>query len=342
MATKIYRPCDLIRTSDNRVRQRVGVQPRFGVEFQRIRPPPSQSPPSQSPPSQSASAQTVSNDSRSPAVSSSPAASVDVASTKPAALRPPALKGVTWLPLPTLTRGLTAGYTSHPGSSTWMLWMNPQLLSFRFIPGTKYPEHSPVRAVDNQPATWVPTMVTAFNGAFKLSDHVGGYEYAGHVVVPLKDGLASLVIDHHGALRVLVWGRDSKSATGLLLVRQNLPPLVDHGVSMTRSTDGLRTWGRTIHNTRRANRSALGALPDGSLLYVYGHNVLPSELAAALVHAGVVTAIDLDMNSGWPAALTYRHSGAHLKAARLSPYMHQLLNAYYKRIPKEFIAVLTR
>jgi len=256
--------------------------------------------------------------------------------------QPPPAAGTVWTPLPTRSRGVARAFSAHPDPSTWLLWMDPRGLRFRFIPGLKYPERSPVRAVDLQPSTWVPDLVAAFNGGFKLSDHVGGYVYAGRTVSPLRDGLASLVVGDDGSLRVVVWGRDLRSTRGLLAVRQNLPSLVDHGRSMTRPTDSLTTWGLTLHHIATANRSALGVLPDGSLVYVYVHDATAPALADALVRLGVVTAIALDMNSGWPAALVFRHTGSRVSSTRLSPVMHQFLTAYYARTTKDFIAVLAR
>ena len=253
---------------------------------------------------------------------------------------PPA--GFVWTPVPTTSLGQDAAYTAHPDARTWALWMNPDLLRFRFVPGYRYPERSPVRAVDRRPSSWVPHLVAAFNGGFKLSDHVGGYYYAGTTEVPLRRGLAALAVGLDGAMRVVVWGRDMTSTAGQLVVRENLPPIVDHGMSMTRPTDRLTTWGLPYRNILRTNRSALGQLSDGSLVYVYVHDAVPSQLAAALIRFGAVTGIVLDMNTGWPAALLYRHDGTRLRVTRLSPVMKQHLDAYDARNEKEFIAVEAR
>jgi len=255
-------------------------------------------------------------------------------------LRPPA--GFAWSAVPTASRGQVPAFTAHPDPTTWDLWMDPSLLRFRFIPGSRWPEGSPVRPADRRPSTWVPGLVAAFNGGFKLSDHVGGYFYAGRVVAPLHAGLASLVVGLDGSMRVVVWGRGLSSTSGLLAVRQNLPPLVDHGVAMTRPTDGVTTWGLPYHHIATTNRSALGQLADGSLVYVYVHDATAPELAAAVLRTGAVTAMALDMNTGWPAALVFRHAGAHVLSARLSPVMHQYLDAYYSRTQKDFIAVDAR
>lgn len=260
----------------------------------------------------------------------------------PAVSRVPPPPGPGWTPVPELVQGQPPAYTSQPDPRTWALWMDPHLLSFRFVPGYRFPEHSPVRPIDLQPSTWVPRMIAAFNGGFKLSDHVGGYFYAGTTEVPLRPGLAAFVIGEDGSLRVVVWGRDVSSTAGLLVVRENLKPLVDHGMSMTRPTDRLTTWGLPYRYILRSNRSALAELANGSLVYVYVHDALPSELAAAAIRLGAVTAIALDMNTGWPAALLYRHDGGRIVATRLSPVMKQHLDAYYARNQKEFIAVEPR
>ena len=235
--------------------------------------------------------------------------------------------------------GAPALDTAHPDAATWLLRMDPSRLRFRFIPGFKVPEGGPVRAVDLSPATWVPWMLASFNGAFKLVDHAGGYFYDGRTVVPLRTGLASLVVGLDGSMRVVVWSRRD-TTTGLLAVRQNLRPLVLDGRSTTRASDTLLTWGRPLRGHLHTNRSALAMLRDGSLVYVYVQNGTPDQLATESIRAGAVTAIALDMNSGWPGALLYRHSGGLVTASLLSPVMHQHLDGYSRQNQKDFIAVL--
>jgi len=219
--------------------------------------------------------------------------------------------------------------------------MDPTRLRFRFIPGYKVPEGGPVRSVDLRPATWLPGMLAAFNGGFRLADHAGGYFYDGRTVAPLRAGLASLVVTLDGSLRVVVW-RSGESTTGLLAVRQNLRPLVRSGRSTTSPQDGLLTWGRPLGGRLRTNRSALAVLADGSFVYVYVHDATPVDLAREAIRAGAVTAMALDMNSGWPGALLYRHSASHMTARLLSPVMIQHLDGYNRQNQKDFISVLDR
>jgi len=246
---------------------------------------------------------------------------------------------IAWQGVGPEVNGAPALDTAHPDAATWLLRMDPARLRFRFIPGYKVPEGGPIRAVDLSPATWVPRMLAAFNGAFKLVDHAGGYFYDGRTVVPLRPGLASLVIGLDGSMRVVVWSRRD-TTTGLLAVRQNLKPLVLDGRSTARMSDALLTWGRPLRGRLHTNRSALAMLRDGSLVYVYVQNSTPGQLATESIRAGAVTAIALDMNSGWPGALLYRHSGRLITASLLSPVMHQHLDGYNRQNQKDFIAVL--
>ena len=173
----------------------------------------------------------------------------------------------------------------------------------------------------------------------ELVDHPGGYFYAGRTVAPLRPGLASLVIGLDGSMRVIVWSRADTTA-GLLAVRQNLKPLVLAGRPTPRASDKVLTWGRPLFGLLHTNRSALAMLRDGSLVYVYVQNSTPAQLAQEAIRAGAVTAIALDMNSGWPGALLYQHAGRVVTANLLSPVMRQHLDGYSRQNRKDFIAVL--
>ncbi len=93
--------------------------------------------------------------------------------------------------------------------------------------------------------------LAAFNGGFKLSADVGGYEQEGHVNSRLRSGLASLAIDRSGRALIGVWG-DGVPAPGeaVYSVRQNLPPLVEGG----RPTPAAADWGLWGANRRRRVR----------------------------------------------------------------------------------------
>jgi len=220
--------------------------------------------------------------------------------------------------------------------------MDSTRLRFRYVPGTSVPEGGPATAADNTPSTWLSRMVAGFNGGFLLKDHVGGYYYLGRTVAQLRPGYAAFEVTKSGGLAVGVWGRNLRMSPDVLVVRQNLRPLVDHGVAMARPGDGPTAWGIANGNLPRANRSALGQLPNGSLVFAYGANVLASTMATSLVRAGVTEAVMLDMNISWPTGFTYSHVGSHLLGSKINYHVVRSPATYYARFRKDFVAVLAR
>jgi hypothetical protein len=263
------------------------------------------------------------------------------ATVKPAPMVPPAVSGLIWHRAGRVVGGQPVNYvaTTRQGSVA-LLWMDPALLSFRFIPGSGWPEHSPILPADRQPSTWVSRLAAAFNGAFKLSNNDGGYYYAGRVVSPLRAGLAALIITQAGRLSVVKWGREQSTTVGLSVVRENLPMLVDNYVAQTSPRDTTSTWGWADYNTPLANRSALGELADGSLVYTYGHNVTAADMSAALVLVHTRTAIMLDMNLSQPGGFVYWNQGGHIEGERILPSIYHLPAVYLHQYRKDFIAAL--
>jgi len=265
------------------------------------------------------------------------------ATPAPATLAPPQVAGVTWKPVGRTVKGQHAVYVAHVTNDTvGLMWMNPQLLKFRYIPGTKYPENSPIRAQDTKPSTWVPRMVAAFNGGFHLKDDKGGYFYAGHTVKPLENGRAVFVVKKDGSLSVGVWGKDITSTSGDEVVRQNMRPLVLHGKSQATPEDDPGHWGLANGGLPHASRSALAQLADGSLVFAYGHEVLASTMGTALTKVGARTAVMLDMNKSWPMGFYYGKSDGGGQPAG-HPILSSVVrdpSSYYEQFTKDFVVAL--
>ncbi|MEI8081838.1 MAG: hypothetical protein WCI74_08340, partial [Actinomycetes bacterium] len=261
-------------------------------------------------------------------------AAVDTPATPGSAI--PGAGSAKWRPVGTRVAGQPAVFlaTAAHGSVTLMR-MDSRLLSFRLIPGWSYPEGSPRTAADRNPNSWVPTIVAAFNGAFKLADGTGGYFYADKLVRPLQNGLASAVITKDGRLTVGKWGRDQQLTADVLMVRQNMRLLVDQGTTSAAPNDDPQKWGRSSH-IKYVNRSALGQLPNGDLVFAYGHDVDAYGMAKTLIGAQVVNAIMLDMNVMWPAGFYFLHSGSHTKAIPINAAMLRDPGAYLKPFEKDF------
>ena len=142
-------------------------------------------------------------------------------------------------------------------------------------------------------------LLAAFNGGFKLAAGVGGYLQEGHVLSPLRPGLASLVIDRSGQVRIGVWDRGVPvPGEAVYSVRQNLPPLVLHGRPTAAAADwGL--WGATLGGGPEVARSAAGQDAAGHLIFAASMSAVPADLASALASHGARIAMELDINPEW-------------------------------------------
>jgi hypothetical protein len=181
-------------------------------------------------------------------------------------------------------------------------------------------------------------LLAAFNGGFKMTSLAGGYMQEGHVARPIRDGLASLVIDRSGRARIGVWGRDVPAAgEAVYSVRQNLWPLVARGRPTAESALWWR-WGGTIGHAEYVARSALGQNAAGELMYAASMSTTPADLAAALARGGARVAMELDINPEWVQLDAASRPGGPLKAR--VPGQHRPANQYLVGWTRDFIAVL--
>ncbi len=181
-------------------------------------------------------------------------------------------------------------------------------------------------------------LLAAFNGGFKLSADVGGYEQEGHVASVLRRGLASLVIDRSGQARIGVWG-DGVPAPGeaVYSVRQNLTPLVLNGRPTALAADwGL--WGATLGGGEYVARSALGQDASGDLIFAASMSTTPADLAFVLAYAGARIAMELDINPEWVQLDVARHPGGALRAS--VPGQDRPADQFLSGWARDFIAVL--
>ena len=181
-------------------------------------------------------------------------------------------------------------------------------------------------------------LLAAFNGGFKLSAGVGGYEQEGHVASALRRGLASLVIDRSGRARIGVW-REGVPAPGeaVYSVRQNLPPLVLDGKPTAAAAD-VGLWGATLGGGEYVARSALGQDASGDLIYAASMSTTPGDLAFVLAYAGARTAMELDINPEWVQLDVAGRPGGSLRAS--IPGQDRPADQYLIGWARDFIAVL--
>jgi hypothetical protein len=133
----------------------------------------------------------------------------------------------------------------------------------------------------------------------------------GRVAVPLAAGRGSIVTYRNGTTEIGAWHR-GVPARGLQIasVLQNLHLLVDHNVLAPTAMSCIRTcWGRTFGSGTDVARSALGITGEGQLVWAAGESLSPAMIGRALVDAGVVRAVELDINPAWVAGYLYVHHG---------------------------------
>jgi hypothetical protein len=120
-------------------------------------------------------------------------------------------------------------------------------------------------------------------------------------------------------------------------VRQNLRLIVRRGrVSPAAADWGL--WGATLGGGEYVARSALGQDAAGQLIYAGSMSAAPAGLAAALVHAGARTAMELDINPEWVQLDVARKPGHRLIAA--IPGQQRPAGQYLAGWTRDFITVL--
>ncbi|HVB46175.1 MAG TPA: phosphodiester glycosidase family protein [Streptosporangiaceae bacterium] len=182
-------------------------------------------------------------------------------------------------------------------------------------------------------------LVAAFNGGFKLSAQVGGYEQEGRIISPLVPGRASLVIDSSGAASIGIWGQDvPKPGESVYSVRQNLNSLVSNGQPTAAAFGNWKEWGGTLTGVDDTARSALGQNASGQLIYVASMSATPVDLAQTLVRFGARIGMELDINPEWVQLAYSRKAGGPLTSGVTGQV--RPADQYLVGWTRDFVAVL--
>jgi hypothetical protein len=199
---------------------------------------------------------------------------------------------------------------AHTSFLVGVLWMDPTLVRGVLHPGTEDPGGDfPVPpSIDS---TEQRTVVTAFSAGFRLQgDSHGGWYLDGKEARPLVPGAASLVLHRDGRADVGAWGTEVTMTPDVLAVRQNLVPLVDHGVvDPTCATGGTAEWGSTVGQAAYIHRSAFGVTATGAEIYVGGPALSVCTLGDILRSAGAVRGMELDINPAWVSGAYFHPTG---------------------------------
>jgi hypothetical protein len=256
----------------------------------------------------------------------------------------------TWVPGAAVPGGQVADYTTfirpdpaHGSVVAGVAWLDQQLTQTRLIAGTKEPGGVATPDGSRVPDSLRSRLLATFNSGFKFKDITGGYYANGQYSRPLRDGNASVVIDNNGKVSVAQWGRDATMSPDIQAVRQNLDLVVDGGqpvAGLSQNSSGQ--WGSARNQFQFTWRSGLGVDQAGNLVYVAGNQLTLVTLADAMVQAGVVRGMELDIHSDMVTFNTYRPDQPGVAPSKLLPTMTSAADRYLRADQRDFFAVSLR
>lgn len=229
------------------------------------------------------------------------------------------------------------------GSIVGVAWIDPAAFTARLYPGTADPGGAWPYPGGNVGPEMQPALGAVFNGGFKMKDSRGGYYLDGRQTFPLRDGAASLVVFNDGKVTVGAWGRDVGLFPNVVAVRQNLDLLVDGGVVSPSATErDISVWGATLNRVTAPPRSGVGVRADGALVYVGGPGLSARGLGDALVAAGAVRGMTLDINNQWVTYNWFTHGPGGLEPHKLIDTMTQSPRRFVDPDSRDFVALFAR
>lgn len=163
--------------------------------------------------------------------------------------------------------------------------------------------------VDAGPAIFWPSeglagVVAVFNGGFKKAAHAGGAVVDGVTLEPMIARDMTIAINAQGHWSMGVWGSRTFPPAGFnaIAYRQNLGPLVENArLNPVANSSNWAQWGSPLNHNPLAARTGLGVDAKGNLIFVATMNgVMVAQVGQALIEAGAVVGMELDMNPYWP------------------------------------------
>jgi len=208
---------------------------------------------------------------------------------------------------PLIYTGFLRPDPAHLSIVAGVAWIRAKGTSTHLVAGTAQPGGTGWPGDAAVPTADVGKLVATFNSGFKMRDTAGGFYLAGRSSRPLADGLASFVIDKHGAVTIGAWGRDVSMTAGVAAVRQNLALVVDRGEPVPGlSSNANGRWGTARNQYQYTWRSGAGIDAHGNLVYVAGDKLNLATLATAMVAAGIVRGMQLDIHPGMASFSSWR------------------------------------
>ncbi|MHB8242493.1 MAG: phosphodiester glycosidase family protein [Solirubrobacteraceae bacterium] len=228
----------------------------------------------------------------------------------------------------------------YPRVLAGLAWIDTKRTRIALHPGRLEPSVELPRGAMEVPLQGRPKLLATVNSGFKLSDSRGGFAVRGHTYAPLRDGQATLVGYENGSVDVVEWSHGATIPAGVSFARQNLPLIVNEGRLNPSLSNGAE-WGATVGNAVLVWRSGIGVDRRGNLIYAAGEDQTVQSLARALLRAGAVRAMELDINSYWVSFITYGAPGAS-EPKNLLPGMERSDTRYLEPDDRDFFTVYSR
>ena len=163
----------------------------------------------------------------------------------------------------------------------------------------------PTRGPMEVPTARRDHLLATFNSGFKLVDSARRlHAPRAHLQAAAWTGSRPSSATATARVNIVAWSHGAAAPPSVLYARQNLPLIVDHGRPNPSLNTGAQ-WGATVGNAILVWRSGIGIDKHGNLIYAAGNDQTVMSLAAALIRAGAVRAMELDINSYWVSFITY-------------------------------------
>jgi hypothetical protein len=230
--------------------------------------------------------------------------------------------------------------SDYPRQLAYVAWIDTSRTQLALYPGRDEPPDAAPRGPMQVPRSQWTRLLATFNSGFKYKDSNGGFAVNGRTIEPMVGGQGTVIAYADGHVDVTTWQGGASVGPDVVVAKQNLPLIVIGGQANP-ALNATKEWGKTLGNAVRVWRSALGVDAHGNLIYLAAPGQTAPSLADAIIHAGAVRAIQLDINATWPSFITYAAPGAR-EAAKLVPNQAQSANRYLVPDDRDFFALYRR
>jgi hypothetical protein len=225
----------------------------------------------------------------------------------------------------------------YPRVYAGLAWIDTKHTTIALNPGRLEPSVELPRGPMEVPPQSRLRLLATFNSGFKLSDSGGGFVLGGHTYATMRDGQATIVGYTNGSVDVIDWTYGSVAPPNVSFARQNLSLIIDEG-RLSPGVENTSEWGATVGNAVLVWRSAVGVDSHGNLIYAAGEDQSAASIANALIRAGAVRGMELDINSFWTSFITYGAPGAG-EPKNLLPDMERPATRYLEPDDRDFFTV---